>query len=89
MNGTTQQWPFLLPRQIHEDHLTTIAEGARVAATEFAFALWSSGSPVVTWGAPEYGGDSSNSEGAPTRRHHQTLGLSFFLCGAFSLLHDI
>ena len=42
------------------DHLTAIAVEAKLAATEFAFALFCpGGGKVVTWGDPNYGGDSS------------------------------
>ena len=42
------------------DHLTAVAVEAKLAATEFAFALFCpGGGKVVTWGHPGYGGDSS------------------------------
>eukprot|EP00435_Cladocopium_sp_Y103_P045930 s1425_g13.t1 len=42
------------------DHLTAIAIPAKVAATEGAIALWCcGGNRVVTWGAQDFGGDSS------------------------------
>ena len=42
------------------DHLTAIALEAKVAATARAFALFCpGGGRVVTWGAPDSGGDSS------------------------------
>ena len=42
------------------DHLTAIAVEARLAATDRAFALFCcGGDQVVTWGHPDYGGDSS------------------------------
>ena len=42
------------------DHLTAIAIEAKVAATERAFALFCPGGDrLVTWGAPNLGGDSS------------------------------
>ena len=42
------------------DHLTAIAVEATLAATSRAFALFCSGGDrVVTWGDPDYGGDSS------------------------------
>ena len=44
----------------HGDHLTANAVEAKVAATNRAFALFCPGGDwVVTWGDPDYGGDSS------------------------------
>ena len=45
------------------DHLTAIAIEAKVAATRSAFALFCPGGDrVATWGAPSFGGDSSEVE---------------------------
>ena len=58
------------------DHLTAIAVEARLAATDRAFALFCcGGDQVVTWGHPDYGGDSSRSPRISSRassrfRHH-------------------
>ena len=42
------------------DHLTAIVQEAKLAATRQAFALFCPGGDgVVTWGDPDYGGDSS------------------------------
>lgn len=40
------------------DRLTAFAKQANIAATSWAFALWC-GDGMVTWGAPDRGGDSS------------------------------
>ena len=46
------------------DHLTAIAVEARLAATDGAFALFRCGGDrVVTWGHPDFGGDSSRAQG--------------------------
>ena len=46
------------------DHLTAIAVEARLAATDRAFALFCCGGDrVVTWGHPDFGGDSSRVQG--------------------------
>jgi hypothetical protein len=43
-----------------EDHLTAIAIPVKVVATDGAAALWCcGGNQVVTWGHPDFGGDSS------------------------------
>ena len=45
------------------DHLTAIVLQAKLAATEAFFALFCSGGDrVVTWGMPNFGGDSSKSK---------------------------
>ena len=42
------------------DSLTAIAQQPKLAATKFAFALWYIGADrIVTWGNPNFGGDSS------------------------------
>ena len=46
------------------DHLTAIAVEARLAATDRVFALFCCGGDrVVTWGHPDFGGDSSRAQG--------------------------
>ena len=51
----------LLTAGIQEgEHLTAIAQQARLSATEDAFAVWCCGGDrIVTWGDPDHGGDSS------------------------------
>ena len=45
------------------DHLTAVTLPPKLSSTGKAFALWCSGEDkVVTWGTPEYGGDSSQSQ---------------------------
>ena len=42
------------------DHLTAVAQQPRVTRTNSAFAVWCCGGDgIVTWGDPEWGGDSS------------------------------
>eukprot|EP00435_Cladocopium_sp_Y103_P026340 s3832_g6.t1 len=42
------------------DSITAVAQQKKVAATSSAFALWCvGGDRIVTWGHPDYGGDSS------------------------------
>ena len=41
-----------------DEIMAVVVEQVKLAATRFAFALWTSDS-VVTWGHPEWGGDSS------------------------------
>eukprot|EP00435_Cladocopium_sp_Y103_P001152 s1698_g1.t1 len=42
------------------DHVSAIVQQANMAATQRAFALWCCGGDrVLTWGNPEFGGDSS------------------------------
>ena len=42
------------------DHVTAVAQQAKLASTERAFALWCCGGDrLVTWGDPHCGGDSS------------------------------
>ena len=42
------------------DRLTGIVQEVQIAATERAFALWCCGGDrIVTWGLPDWGGDSS------------------------------
>ena len=44
-----------------EDQLTAVVGQAKLAATDFAFALWyCGGNEVITWGDPQFGGDSSS-----------------------------
>ena len=45
------------------DHLTAVTLPPHLSSTGKVFALWCSGEDkVVTWGTPEYGGDSSQSQ---------------------------
>ena len=43
------------------DHLSVVAQPAKVQGAQHAFAMWCCGGDVVvTWGDPTYGGDSSS-----------------------------
>lgn len=44
----------------HGDTVTAVVQRPKLAATHAAFAIWCPGSGVVTWGHPNFGGDSSD-----------------------------
>ena len=59
------------------EHLTAVAQQAKMVATEGAFAIWCHGGRIVTWGRPDSGGDSS--EVQDRLRHVQQVHATSFV----------
>jgi hypothetical protein len=66
------------------EHLTAVAQQAKMVATEGAFAIWCHGGRIVTWGRPDSGGDSS--EVQDRLRHVQQVHATRF--GFAAILAD-